>query len=86
MKTKTLYHPDDPSQPVTVNADHEQAYLQSGWSEKAPDVPKGYADQRVDDLKAEIDSRNEGRDEADLIPATGVKADLVAALEADDNK
>lgn len=36
------------------------------------------------DLEAEIARRNEGRDEADLIPATGNKPDLVAALTADD--
>ena len=41
---------------------------------------------RVSDLKAEIDKRNEGREEADLIPADGKKADLIAALEADDKR
>ena len=43
-----------------------------------------YSALKVDDLKAEIANRNEGRDEADLIPTTGHKADLIAALEADD--
>ena len=36
------------------------------------------------DLEAEIARRNEGRDAADHIPATGNKPDLVAALTADD--
>jgi hypothetical protein len=36
------------------------------------------------DLLAEITRRNDGRDEADLIPATGNKPALVAALTADD--
>lgn len=44
----------------------------------------GYDDLKVDELKAEIDSRNDGRDEGDLISTDGKKADLIAALEADD--
>ena len=38
------------------------------------------------ELRALIGERNEGRDEGDLIPDDGVKADLVAALEADDEQ
>lgn len=30
----TLHHSSDPKAKVTVNADHAQAYLQSGWAEK----------------------------------------------------
>lgn len=52
--------------------------------DEAPDT--AYAGQKVAELKAEIERRNEGRDEADLIPSDGKKADLVAALEADDGK
>lgn len=44
----------------------------------------GYSAMNVADLKAEIGRRNEGRDDADLIPVEGKKADLIAALEADD--
>ncbi|HET6816881.1 MAG TPA: hypothetical protein VFH66_06605 [Mycobacteriales bacterium] len=45
----------------------------------------GYSKQKVADLQAEIDRRNEGRDEADQIAPEGEKkADLIAALEADD--
>ncbi|MGW3888895.1 SAP domain-containing protein [Micromonospora chokoriensis] len=44
----------------------------------------GYEGMKVADLKAEIDRRNEGRDEADRVSSEGKKADLVAALEADD--
>ena len=36
------------------------------------------------DLKAEIAARNDGRDDSEKIPTDGNKADLVAALEADD--
>ena len=46
----------------------------------------GYEAMKVDDLKAEINSRNEGRDEADLLSTEGKKADLIATLEADDSK
>jgi len=51
---------------------------------EASDDDDGYEAMKVADLHAEIDRRNEGRDEADLIPGDGKKADLVAALEADD--
>lgn len=47
--------------------------------------PEGYAAMKVADLKAEIESRNEGRDEEGLLSAEGKKADLVATLEADDS-
>ena len=46
--------------------------------------PRDYEAMTVVALKAEIRSRNEGRDDDDLIPADGNKADLIAALEADD--
>ena len=56
------------------------------WAE-APEEPTGYAAKKVPELEAEIAQRNEGRDEADLIKPDGSKkADLVAALEADDQK
>lgn len=35
-------------------------------------------------LEAEIDRRNEGRDEADKISKTGNKGELIKALQADD--
>lgn len=45
----------------------------------------GSKDLTVAELKAEIASRNEGREESDLIVPDGkTKAALVAALEADD--
>jgi hypothetical protein len=46
----------------------------------------GYSGMKVDALKAEIAKRNEGREEADRLSDEGLKADLIAALEADDNK
>ena len=43
-----------------------------------------YGDMKVADIKAEIEKRNEGRDDADLLSTDGKKDDLVAVLEADD--
>lgn len=48
------------------------------------DTTKGYADLKVDELKAVIERRNEGRDADSLLSTEGKKADLVAVLEADD--
>jgi hypothetical protein len=50
----------------------------------APAAGEGYAAMKVADLRAEIERRNEGREEADRLPSDGRKADLIAALEADD--
>lgn len=50
-----------------------------------PTDPAGYEARKVADLKAAIDSRNEGRDESDLIVPEGkTKPALIKALEADD--
>lgn len=51
-----------------------------------PAQPEGYAALKVSDLKAAIDSRNEGRDESDfIVPEGSKKEDLIKALEADDS-
>ncbi|WP_426243687.1 SAP domain-containing protein [Nocardioides sp. LHG3406-4] len=51
----------------------------------APVAAGAYDDHTVDQLRAEIKRRNGERpDAADHIPASGNKADLVKALEADD--
>lgn len=48
-------------------------------------VAVNYDDLKVPDLKAEIDRRNEGReDDAKVKPDSDKKADLIAALEVDD--
>lgn len=57
---------------------------ESVWAEKPATDMEGYSSLKLDELRAEIAKRNEGRNEADLIPPAGTKADLVAALEADD--
>ena len=46
----------------------------------------GLDDLTVAELKEEIARRNEGRDEADQISASGNKPDLIAAIAADDNR
>lgn len=46
----------------------------------------GYESMTVAELKAEIGDRNSVRETADRIPTDGVKADLIAALEADDEQ
>ena len=54
-----------------------------------PPVIKGapsLEDRTVVELKDEIARRNEGRDEADQISASGNKSDLIAAIAADDNR
>jgi len=76
-----------------VNAEHHEVLKDHRATDLngRPLPPKynqsvGYDDQQVKALKAEVERRNDGRDEVDLIVVggTGNKADLVAALEADD--
>lgn len=45
---------------------------------------EGYSALKVGDLKAEIERRNEGREDDAKVPADGNKAALIAALESDD--
>jgi len=75
---------------ATVNVPDEKAerLLTMGFTDPGAsataDSKSPYSSMKVDDIKAEIDSRNEGRDEADLLSLEGKKADLVAVLDADD--
>lgn len=50
----------------------------------ADDSDGGYADMKAADLKAEIEKRNEGRADDAKLSTSGNKAELVAALVADD--
>ena len=63
----------DPPEPETTNADGEPA-------------TEGYESKTVADLRAEIKARNEGRDDESRVSGDGNKADLIAALEADDGR
>ena len=49
-----------------------------------PVSPANYESLTVVELRARIKARNEGRDDASRVPGDGNKADLIAALEADD--
>ena len=69
---------------VAKRITNEKAWGGSSDSDDDSSGDGSYSDLKVVDLKAEIESRNEGRDEDALISLDGVKADLVAALEADD--
>jgi hypothetical protein len=48
------------------------------------DSSAAYESMKVAELKAEIDKRNDGREDDALLPVEGKKDDLVAVLEADD--
>lgn len=50
----------------------------------ADEAAGAYAGLKVDELKAEIEHRNESREDDAKISAEGKKADLIAALESDD--
>ena len=54
--------------------------------DESPATPaaQDYEAMTVVALKAEIKARNEGREEDDRVPTDGAKADLIAALELDD--
>lgn len=77
---------DDGPAPATASRGKARAKAAAPAPAPAADPAPAsdYSAQKVDDLKAEIARRNEGRDEGDQLPATGNKSDLVAALEADD--
>lgn len=69
---------------VTVQTSERIAERLGGRFEPAGPAAEGYEAMKVADLKAEIERRNEGRDEAGRVSAEGRKPDLVAALKADD--
>lgn len=53
-------------------------------AESDEDGPQSYGSLSKADLVAEIEKRNDGREDDATLPTSGNKADLVAALEADD--
>ncbi|MEU4772961.1 SAP domain-containing protein [Micromonospora sp. NPDC023644] len=77
---------------VSVADDKDERFASRLWSpydgsQAGGDAEgaEGYDAMKVADLRAEIERRNEGRDEADLLSLDGRKPDLVAALKADDD-
>lgn len=93
LTQNTLVRKPDTGEVVVLNAGEdvpEWAVSQVGSHLTSDEVDDnvedgGYESMTVADLRAEIESRNEGREEGDLIPSDGKKADLVAALAADDD-
>lgn len=73
---------------VSVSDEKAKRLLSQGYTSfgaaVTADSKSPYSSMKVDEIKAEIESRNEGRDEADLLSLEGKKADLVAVLDADD--
>jgi len=76
---------------VSVSDEKAERLLSQGF--KAPGAAaeseksgkaEGYNALKVADLRAEIEKRNEGREEDAALSTEGKKVDLVAALEADD--
>lgn len=70
----------------SVDDSKDHRYTAGGFENPGKATAEGYGSQKVAELKAEIARRNEGRDEADHLDGSGNKADLVALLEADDEK
>src|SRR5690606_3664860 len=69
---------------VVSVADHKDGRFTAPWRACDGSGGSDYWRMKLADLRAEIQRRNGGRDAADLLPVEGRKADLVAALEADD--
>ena len=74
------------SEPAIARTEEEQNADAEQDAEQTPEQtdPSAYEAMTVAELKAEIAFRNEGRTDADRLSTDGVKADLVAALVADD--
>ncbi len=70
--------------PSWIKVDDGAFDTESDTGDGDGDGDDGYESQTVGELKDEIDSRNEGRDEGDKLSRSGNKSDLVETLEADD--
>jgi hypothetical protein len=63
----------------------ELGFVESTGAKASDDDEKaGYDSLKVDELKEEIERRNSDREDDAKLPTDGKKAELVAALEADD--
>lgn len=72
---------------IVINvADEKAARYENDptWELEDAGAPAKPKEPTVDELKAEIDRRNEGREEDAKLSKDGKKADLVATLAADD--
>lgn len=82
-----MYGPDYPENEVTPEVakaiENPNVWEDDGLLEGQED-PSNYDGVDASVLKAEIKARNEGRDDADKIKASGSRDELAAALLADD--
>lgn len=70
---------------ANIKKAQDEAAAREAEEEVVEEEAPPYEEWTNDELKEEIDTRNVDRaDEAKISPASGKKADLVAALEADD--
>lgn len=84
----TMYGPDYPKNKVTADV-AEQITNPKAWGEgveedTGSDEPKSLDDMTSAELKAEIDSRNEGREDDAKLSKAGNKTELLETLKADD--
>ena len=74
---------------VSVADDKDERFASPLWEaydgSESSQGGEGYEAMKVAELRAEIERRNADRDEADQVPSDGKKADLVAALQLDDD-
>ncbi len=76
---------DPEGRQVIVAHDEPMPEWAGETSDDSSTSDEGWGGQKVDALKAEIEARNASRkDEDHVVPESNKKADLVAALEADD--
>lgn len=86
----TMYGPDYPANKVTDEV-AKQITNPRAWgkgqdadADSGSNAPKTLDDMTAGELKAEIDTRNEGREDDAKISKSGNKAELLEALKADD--
>jgi hypothetical protein len=77
----TLYGPDGEQD---VPKDVAEQIGDHAWQDDDLEARDSYAGLSASELKSEIKARNEGREEADKLSASGSKEELAARLLADD--
>lgn len=87
------YKGHEPDDTIDVDTDTGRDLIRCGWArhpepaatKPVPAEAPSPASPTIGQLRAEIDRRNEGRDEADRLPTDGKKkSDLLAVLQADE--
>lgn len=70
----------------SVDDSKDHRYGGPGYTDPNAPEPTPYDDLKAADLKAEIDERNDGREDDAKMSSQGSKADLIALLVADDDQ